>query len=64
MFFKKEEKKKHGIIIGAVVGMLATLGALSVTNKGKEMICEMKKRVTRLFKKSPSDNSCNMMNCE
>ena len=63
MFFKKEEKKKHGMIIGIAVGALATLGAFSITNKGKEMICEMKKRVKMMFCKCDSHDS-SMTTCD
>lgn len=46
MFFRKSERKRHGVCLILAVGALATIGAISVVRYGKEMIgdvgCKMK----------------------
>ena len=59
MFLKKEEKKKSELAIGMLIGAFAMLGVFSVTNKGKEMICEVKNKVSGLIcSSSDKSSSC------
>lgn len=44
MFMKKNSGKKVGACVILTVGALAAVGALAITNKGKQMMCMMKKK--------------------
>ena len=59
MFFGKCEKKKHGTKAVLLVGMLAAIGALSITKKGKEMMCCAKDKLKNFFKKECKSEGCN-----
>ena len=49
MFFKKGERKKHSAACILAVGMLATVGALSITRKGKQIIKNVKCKMKSMF---------------
>ena len=42
MFMKRNSGKKLGVCVILTVGALATIGALSITNKGRSLLCAMK----------------------
>ena len=52
MFFKKNERKKHSACIILTIGALATVGAFTITKRGKEMVSCVKEKVCGMFKKN------------
>lgn len=60
MLFRKCEKKKHGAAAVLLVGMLAGVGALAITKKGKEMVGCVTDKVKGFFKKK----GCECQSCE
>lgn len=55
MLFKKTERKKHGACVILAVGALATIGAVSITRCGKQMVNEVCCKVKGIFKKGSND---------
>ena len=51
MFLRKCEKKKHGATAVLLVGMLAAVGVLAITKKGKDMVSCVSDKVKGFFKK-------------
>ncbi len=56
--FGKSEKKKTHIGIAVVVGMLASVGAITITNKGKEMLKKKGQGIMNALKQVGDTNSC------
>ena len=52
MFFRKTERKKHSACLILAVGALATVGAIAITKRGKDMLCCMKEKMCGIFKKN------------
>lgn len=51
MFFRKTERKKHGVGVILTVGALAAIGAVTVTKCGKQMLNDAMCKVKGFFKK-------------
>ena len=49
MFMKRNSGKKLGVCVILTVGALATIGALSITNKGRSLLCAMKTKMTDMM---------------
>ncbi len=65
MIFQKAERKKLPTALAIGVGALAVLGAVSVKNKGGEIIGSVKSKMGKIFKKKPSMTGVmNDMECE
>ena len=49
MFFGKSERKKSSVVPILIVGALAFVGAVSLTKKGKAVICNAAGKVKRIM---------------
>ena len=58
MFFKKSERKKHGIGAILTVGALAAVGVVSITRCGKRILNDTTSKIKGFFvkKECPSDD--------
>ena len=52
MFFSKSEKKRSTVPMILAVGALAFVGAASITNKGKRMMCSVIDKCKSMVKKN------------
>ena len=58
MFFRKQEKKRLNPWCVMIVGGLAIVGAVSLTNKGRELIRDKSRAVVSFFKGKTSCCDC------
>ncbi len=58
MFFRKQEKKRMNPWCVIIVGGLAVVGAVSLTNKGRELIRDKTRAVAALFKGKGTGCDC------
>ncbi len=49
MFFKKSEPKKRSSCVILTIGALATVGLISVTKCGKEMLRKVKGKISNMI---------------
>ena len=60
MFFGKSERKRSSVVPILIVGALAFVGAVSLTKKGKAVICNAAGKVKRIVTREDSGSMCDM----
>lgn len=58
MFCRKSEQKKHSACAILIIGALATIGAISITRSGKQMMSNVMCKVKGMFKGSENNSVC------
>lgn len=61
--FGKCEKKKGHIGVALVVGMLAAVGVMAITNKGKDMIKKKGQSIVNAIKHVGNDSTSQADDC-